>query len=295
MKLLNLITTIVVIFSCSKQSEIIKEEKNNPEILFSVEDRGSITLNGTLLKDIYFAKTENKSFEFEIIDGNGGYITKIQENCKVTIDGNSVKVELLDQYSLLTITDKHNKSQSIRIESLNEILNYNVSYSISSDLSQKHSIINHIDFGVGNYSVENLSGNSAEIEVDDNDVLHITALNGGTSYFDIIDERGMRRDLCVSISITYNVGSNYIKVSSDQTVKIKFNHDEQWRIDDGKQDYDCDDFEFIVMHKASKYDKEHDYLQISTAKESFGITGIIRVVDKNDNKAYIGINTLGGF
>ena len=293
-QILLLALCAIFTLSCSKEeliTEDTKEEKAVNELIFSIDDRQHLTLaDGQVFENIYSAETDGLNFSFDIIDGNGAYKVEHQKDCKVTIEGNRVSVELLKSFSILTIVDKDEKKESVWVRSSSETF-ANHEY-LFLDLSQKQVTHNHFKFGTGGYTAEKIHGSSAEITVI-NDILNIKALKGGTTYFYIVDKEGEKRFFDVSVGETYYINGTYIDIKAvhDQTINVMFKSSEKWRVADGEVEKHKDLLLHLVMHDATKYNKEHSSLQITITKdEKVALQRSIKVVNEKGNVAYINLS-----
>lgn len=160
-------------------------------------------------------------FEFEILEGGGGYTVQISErDGKVTIDGNRVIVNLFRQYAFLTITDQAEDCAYVWIYSSNELLNV-PGYTTIIDVDQ--TITNRLGFGVGGYTIEKIRGNSAEAMINENDQAEVKGLKGGNAYFIVTDRRGCSTDFNVWVNEYYDLVDNHLEIEgvTDQVVSVR--------------------------------------------------------------------------
>lgn len=100
--------------------------------------------------------TDGLSYEFEVLDGNGGYKATVSKNrfdedaAKVTINGTKVTVDLLEQFVSITITDQKGETASLNIRTSHESLT-RVGYGVSLEEGDS-CVMDNISFGAGQYS-----------------------------------------------------------------------------------------------------------------------------------------------
>ncbi len=231
---------------------------------------------------------ENVDFEFEIIDGNGEYTASVskEDDAKVEIVGNKVKVNLFRYSASVTIKDKEQQSASVYISSSDRSLT-STSYGIFMS-TDSTSLMKDISFGVGGYTLKKIKGTSAEAVMTENDHVKITGIKPGTSYYKIIDKRGKTADLNISVVATYRLKSDNLEITavSDQSSSIVL----EW----GAGDWTLVETPLngilaaVYLHKKGDFAQKYDVLQIDTSKGD-NIKGrtIIRLKDKAGNYASI--------
>ncbi len=70
-----------------------------------------------------------------------------------------------------------------------------------------------------------------------------------------------------------------------------FKSSEKWRVADGEVEKHKDLLLHLVMHDATKYNKEHSSLQITITKdETVALQRSIKVVNEKGNVAYINLS-----
>lgn len=276
--LLLLTSCLFVACNSSDDDKLPEIEEATKNLKISVEEH-SVT-------------TDDIDFEFEILEGNGEYIiTGSKEgDIKYTIDGNNVTVNLLTNSTTITVTDKKEQRTSFWVYSTSRSL-VPTGHTIFMHVDST-SIMDHISFGVGGYTLEKIKGSSAEATVLENDHIKIIGLKGGNSYYTITDKRGTTASLDVIISPIYELTGNNLAITATNDFVI--NVDLSW----GEGDWEIEGnpttspfFDIVSVHKAAdnKYN-EYDSLQINISKNDIKGTANIRLKDKAGNKATITIN-----
>ena len=193
--------------------------------------------------------TDQMDYEFEILDGNGGYTAKISEwngdpDAKVTIDGNKVLVNILVRGIVeITIVDVKNNEKSFRLESTNETLvNLLGGHGINMDIGQA-SILSEatfFTFGVGApYTIERMRGTASEATVV-NGIPTIKALSQGVTHYKLRDRRGSVLPVNVTsgiINYELQEASKYLEleVKNNDFTTVKINWGDEWEIVKSKQ------------------------------------------------------------
>ena len=236
-----------------------------------------------------YIETEDIEFEFEILEGNGGYTADVnEEDAKVTIEGTKVKVELLSFNAGITISDKKEQSQSIVIRSLAESLVPH-GYGISMDVGTS-SVMSEIKFGAGGYSLKKIKGTSAEATLDENGLVNVTSIKPGNTYYKIIDKRGTTADLTIWVFEVYDLTTNSLDINAinDQSISVRLKWGEgNWQL---VKDPASPLIEKLSIMEKGNITKEYDILQIDTSKDNVRGTALIQLKDKAGNLATIKLN-----
>lgn len=276
-KVLILLLITSVFAACSSQDDLIAEpEAVIKELSLSIKPG-----------HIY---TSNIDFEFEILDGNGGYTVSVSddEDARATVEGNKVKVNLLKNTASITVTDKDNQSASVVINSSAKSLTPSA-YGIFIDNGTSYTM-KDINFGEGGYTIEKIKGTSAEVIVVENDGLKVNALKPGNSYYKIVDKRGAKAKFEVYVTTAYDFYGRTLEITAinDQIISVIIKQGAgEWKIV-GEQSSPI--FKKLTMIAKGDKDKKYDILNIATSEnESKGIF-TIPLQDKAGNKAYVTVN-----
>ncbi len=183
--------------------------------------------------------TENIDFEFEILDGNGGYTATVSEtdgdpDAKVTIDGNRVIVNLLIGNHLgarITITDQKEQKESVYIESTHESLHI-PNFGLFLDEGKTYTM--SVEFGAGApYTIEKVRGDASEALIEENKV-KATSLAIGDTYYKVRDKRGSVARLLVSTTLQFEMtmASNYLEFDgvNNLSASIRLQWGTEWEI-----------------------------------------------------------------
>ncbi len=284
-KVFLLLSISCLLAACLPDVDVDTKKEFYPEEEFDPAEE-DVTVNLKLSVDgqVY---TEDVDFEFEIIEGNGGYMVSVSgdedKDAKVTINGSKVTVNLLSSMAFIIITDQKQQSTHIEINSSAESLAPH-SYGVSMDVGRTYTLKN-ITFGAGGYTLRKIKGTSAEATMIENDCIKITGLKPGNSYYKIIDKRGTTAPLNISVDRSYDLINNNIEITaiSDQTVFVILKWGEgDWML---VEEPSSAILKIFLMKKAD-IDKKYDVLQIDTSRDVKG-TVMIRLKDKAGNYAWI--------
>lgn len=219
--LLLSLTVLSLIFACSspledsfpREDELENETK---ELKLSIpgEENGQLEI-------------DDVDVEFEILDGNGEYVASVShtdgdEDAKVTITGNKVKVNLLTRGGAeITITDKELQEASVWIISTHESLQV-PSYGLLLSEGQTY-IMKDLKFGAGGpYTIENVKGNASEASIE-NDNVKVTSHKLGNTYYKVRDKRGTIAKLEVSTTLQVDLNTNYLELEGHNTMSLTVN------------------------------------------------------------------------
>lgn len=162
--------------------------------------------------------TEDVDFEFEILDGNGGYVATVSESdgdkdADVSIEGNRVIVRILvgnGSGAMVTITDKKNQEASVRIRSTHESLHI-PTYAWYMAEGQTGAM--DIAFGAGApYTLEKIRGNSMTARIE-GDQIKATSLGIGDTYYKVRDRRGSVARLTIQTTLDFrmDLATNFLE------------------------------------------------------------------------------------
>jgi len=232
-------------------------------------------------------QTEEVDLEFDILNGNGGYTAVVlsEEDAKVSVDGNKVKVNLLRNNVSITVTDKKEQSISLLIYSSAKSLTPH-NYGIFIESGDTHTM-KDIAFGSGGYSIHKIKGTSADVDVTQNDHIKVSGLQPGNSYYKIIDKRGTSADFEVMVTSSFYLISNRLEVTAvnDQiaSVWLKWGGG-GWKI---VQSTLSPAIEKVTLMEKADIDKKYDILSIVSSKNEVKGVATIWLKDKTGNDAVI--------
>lgn len=258
--------------SCDKDDSLSDQPK---ELKLSVTD-----------ETVY---TDGTEYFFDIVSGNGNYQVKVDGNGtyfpgKATLTDNHVKVDLVTEYTQLTITDGKDQTVNLLIVSTDaSIKTMNYSFSISYGSQIKTDLIN---FGAGKYEILQQSGGAAEVSIDSNDRFTIKSVSPGYASFLIADQRGTTNGLTVYVQRGWDLTSDQLTVQSNGheylTFPLKYGEG-GWKIVSPI----LNDPQICVLPKNEQH--EYELLQVYVWKETKEPV-IFTLEDKAKNRATITIN-----
>jgi hypothetical protein len=232
-------------------------------------------------------QTEKVDLEFDILHGNGGYTVGVssEEDAKVSVDGNKVKVNLLRNNVSITVIDKKEQSTSLLIYSSAKSLtphNYGIFIESGDTYTMKD-----IAFGSGGYSIHKIKGTSADVNVTENDHIKVSGLQPGNSYYKIIDKRGTSAAFDVMVTSSFHLTSNRLELTAvnDQTASVWLKWGEgDWKI---VRSILSPAIEKVTLMEKADIDKKYDILSIVTAKNEVKGVATIWLKDKAGNDAVV--------
>jgi len=284
-KYFPLLFILTLFFACSDSDDETgrdREKEDEPKEL-------KLSVNTT---ETGFLTTDKVDFEFEILEGNGGYVATVSEfhgdpDAIVTIDGNKVIVNLLvgeHQGAEITITDKRNKEATVFIESTHESLNI-PNYGVHLDVGQT-CIMDNIDFGAGApYTVEKIRGNASNVVIEDGNI-KVTSLALGDTYYKVRDKRGSVANLVAKTTLQFDMAmtNNYLEFdgTNNLSASITLEWGDKWQII-GSTDKVTEDLSVVIPigSKTGYY-----VLFIHTTDKGTG-TDTITLKDKDGNLAVV--------
>ncbi|GAB6119196.1 hypothetical protein [Dysgonomonas termitidis] len=260
-------------FSCSSEDT---SEFEVPEKPFNTL---TLSINQNKIHSV-----EDVDVEFEILSGNGEYaVTSSDEKiAKSRIEGNKVIVNFISNgFVELDITDSREQTAKVRMS----IYSKSLIPSSHTLITEKGSIytIDDLSFGVGDYSLEDIKGTSAEVLIE-NDILKIKALDHGNTYCKIADKRGTVMDFEVMVAAMANLTSDRldIEMKRDQRTSVLCLWGKDWKITSPSEACDA-----VIISNAKP--QNVDILQIDTKSDIWGSTSI-QLQDKDNNFATVNIN-----
>ncbi|MCD8183327.1 MAG: hypothetical protein LUE99_09815 [Bacteroides sp.] len=186
-----------------------------------------------------FLTTDGVDFEFEILDGNGGYTASVSEtdwdpDAIVTIEGNKVLVNILvgNQYGpTITITDSKKQEASLCIISTDKSL-FIPGYGLYLDEGTTYTM--NIEFEAGApYTIEKTRGNAATAVMENNKV-KVTSLGLGDTYYKIRDKRGSVAKFTAQTSLAFDMdlANNYLEFDgvNNLTASVKLQWGTEWEV-----------------------------------------------------------------
>lgn len=241
--------------------------------------------------------TEGTEYTFEILSGAGDYVIKVSnaENYKiepVSISGNQVTVQLIKDYTGVTVTDKAGQEQVFTIHSSDESLQaHNCSISIPYGGYMRQG------FTWGSRTGYDLSKNTDESEglamwsyLNESEFI-VTGLRPGSVFYTATDNRGTRNAVNVYVRKGCNMqyDSLDITLGDDISTQIQFSVMLMWgegdiKITDRSEAFDnC----FTMISSADKYQKYP--LLLLQANEGAEGDCFIELVDEKGNKARVNV------
>lgn len=218
--LFNGLLMLPLFMGCS--NEVVDETPKN--LRFSVSNE-----NGTIV-------TDNVDYEFTITEGNGGYLASVSEyssdkDAVVTIEGDLVKVSMLNSSAIVTICDSRNQMDSISIKSTNKSLDI-VHSGLMIDVGGTY--FETLTFGAGApYTIEKVRGSASDAVVE-GDQLKITSLSIGDTQYRIRDKRGSIQKYRVSTSLQFEMDQEekylWFEGVNNLTATVKFPWGTKWQI-----------------------------------------------------------------
>ncbi|GEM_PF-1978059 len=262
----------IFITSCDSGNDDIDE----PEIEYPLE----ISLD----KNSYSISSLDTTFT--IVDGNGGYIVNSSDStiAKVSIkEEKTVYVSFISNGTVtIEIKDAKEKSKKISMSAYDESL-VPTSYGVFLPIDSISSI--EIFFGAGDYHIENIKGESADISIKGHQFL-AKGLIPGNTYFDIIDKRGTVCKGYVMVPAIYELVSNTLSIDMipDQIASIRDLYGcGNWKLESYPQSL----VEVYLMDGSET--SPHSTIQINSLPDVVG-NGIVQLKDKEGNIALINVS-----
>lgn len=267
-----------LLIACNKNVEVITEDEVVvKELKLSTDNQHTVY-------------TDDINYEFEILEGNGGYTTTVSknewgdDNAKVTFEKNKVKVAMLAKDIAITISDQKGKKRDVIIKSTAKSLSP-ISYGLLLNIGNSYEMKN-ISFGDGLYVVKRIKGNATEVFINNKGYVTVTALKPGNSYYKLTDQRGSTSKLDVSVPAVYELTGSSLSITAenDQISQIALKSGSGWQI---VKDPQSPIISLLTVIPLGDINKTYDFLQInSTDKDLQGKT-VINLKDNNGNLATI--------
>lgn len=235
--------------------------------------------------------TDAIEYSFDIVSGAGDYQVKIADDGqpalgKVTLTGTHVKVDLITQYTQVTVTDKSNQKTDLLIVSSHPSIQL-INYSVSVSYGNLHKLI--MDWGAGKYSIYRQSGDAAELSIDDNDQFTIKSRKPGRAYFTIMDRRGTTNGISVTVGEGWDLTGKELSVTVEAgqyyTFPLKYGEG-GWKITHRSSPL-LHNHQTFVMPKDPEY-REQDVLHVWVPQETNEPLSL-QLTDKAGNTATITI------
>ena len=269
-KLVLLALLATVWMGCSKDNE---EEPVPPvDLVLSVED-GVIWVN-------------ELDYEFEILEGNGGYTVESSDEkmAKTRVEGEKVLVYFLGNGSVnITVSDREGKSKKAHFIFYHESLTLS-NYYLFLDYS-KTAIVD-LDFGVGGgYYLDGVDPDIIDARIE-GDKMIVKSVMPGTDSLTIFDRRGSRMAMKVIVSERFDLTDSRLEIETgrNRTFHIKL----LWGEDDYTVSSDSPLFTRVVYHKQGHADGTST-IQVDTGPDIYGLGDIV-IRDKHGDFARVAVN-----
>lgn len=259
----------VLFFNCSSDDDVIEpDEEIVYDLKLSVENK---------IHSVYSTDTV-----FEILRGNGEYVATVSDEdiAKVSVNDTTVNVSFISNGSVnIEITDVKGKSASVSMNVYHESLV--PTHYITFIPKDKEWELEKISFGAGGYSIENIKGDHATVEVKD-DKFMAKSVSHGKTYFDIVDKRGTRAPAEIWVIDYRELETDRldIKMIPDQRTSVKTLYGEEWMI----ESYNGTLCEVVIIPVSNT--NPTDIIQIDTFADNPGF-GTIQLKDKDGKRAVI--------
>lgn len=185
-KRLFVIIALFAITSCDTFKNDEDEDWQQAALVLSTTTESS-------LYDADSAETDDITFEFDILKGGGGYeVEVISTNGftkgTATLSDRHVKVELIEEFTVVCVRDKNGNSKTLEINSSNMSLTMTV-HTIQVWFGRTNTL--KPDTGVGGYSIVKHVGDATDLKIAEDGGMTITPLKADSDdYYVIKDKRG---------------------------------------------------------------------------------------------------------
>ncbi len=258
------------LFSCNKaDSDIDNQNEDNQSepsaFELSIETDQTIT-DSDSGKEYTYVNTNDYDYEFNIISGNGGYKVVESNNCRATITNENIIVNMYREHSYLTLEDSEGLQKLVWIRSSNELFNtINTHFALHLSLPEGDTSEHSFDFGIGNYTIECVKGNSATAEFTSENSIRFTPKRRGTTHFEVKDGRGMNvpYEVVVSDNIDMRNYFSNVDVVAEDLLYILIDKSRNWEVQSIGDD---SIIELATIHRGDD-SKDCDYLQINIAED----------------------------
>lgn len=184
----------------------------------SEEDEPKMPVELTLSIDEKSVTTDQLTYEFDVISGNGDYQVEVANSTgysqgKATVNDNHITVELVDRDTYLTITDKEGKQKNLTILTTHPSLECNW-YQVLAMYGCTYNM--DCEYGTGEYSITKYgSTHAVSLTLDEKHKIGIKTLRPNASEKWILnDSRGSVLYLDVTVS-------NGRDITSSEPVEFK--------------------------------------------------------------------------
>ncbi|MFR9592556.1 MAG: hypothetical protein SNG27_09205 [Rikenellaceae bacterium] len=253
------------LFSCDKTNSDI----DNPDEPSSFElsiDSDEIITDSDSGKEYSYIKTTDYDYEFNIISGNGDYKVVESNDCRVTIEDDEVVVNMYREHSNLTLEDSEGLQKLVWIQSSNEMFNIVYeSWGLHLSLPEGNTSEHTFDFGIGDYTIECIKGNSATAEFISDNSVKFSPIRRGTTHFEVKDGRGLSVPYNVMVSDNIDMREYFsnVEVVAEDFLYILIDKNRNWAISSVKSE---SIFEMVTLYKGDD-SKDYDYLQVNIADD----------------------------
>lgn len=237
--------------------------------------------------------TDGMTYSFDIVSGNGNYrvaVTPLNPYATIpqaTLSGEHVKVNLLNERTTVTVTDKDQQIVSFSIISSDKALvvpfcDYSMPYGAISKAKV-------FTYGGGKYKILQQNGDAAQVSIDEEDLFSIRSVKPGKTSLLIGDKYGITAEMLVRVQDGWDLTSGELSVTAKggQLITFPLKYGEGgWKILSPVSD---DPFTF-VMPKGELY--EQDLLQVRLPEESKEPV-VYTLEDKSGKRAVITIRLEG--
>lgn len=240
--------------------------------------------------------TDDVTFEFEILDGNGDYTVSVPESESLTraiatLDGNKVKVEIINNPGCeIVIRDKKEKEARVYLQSRHpSLIIYSGTYGLMVGSVTK---LGNIDFGVGGpYEITKVKGDASEI-FEENKILKVKALKLGKTDYIFKDRRGTAAYISTSSSLSFTIEETNKSLEFNavnyMSASVKLNWGTEWEIESLTNNI-LEKADVSQAHQVGGGLTEWYYLMLETKEDG---SGTDRVILKNNtgDKAIVEIH-----
>lgn len=253
------------LFSCNKTNSDIDKPDEPSSFELSI-DSDEIITDSDSGKEYRYIKTTDYDYEFNIISGNGDYKVVESNDCRVTIEGEEVVVNMYREHSNLTLEDSEGLQKLVWIQSSNEMFNIVYgSLGLHLSLPEGNTSEHTFDFGIGDYTIECIKGNSATAEFISDNRVKFSPKRRGTTHFEVKDGRGLSVPYNVMVSDNIDMSKYFsnVEVVAEDFLYILIDKSRNWAISSVKSE---SIFEMVTLYKGDD-SKDYDYLQVNIADD----------------------------
>ncbi len=277
------------LFSCNKTSSEVDNLDYPIPFELSI-DSDEIMTDTDSGKEYSYIKTDNYDYEFDIISGNGGYKLVESKDCRVTIENETVVVNMYREHSNLILEDSKGLQKLLWIQSSNDMFEIVYGgFTVSLSLPEGNTSEESFDFGVGDYTIECIKGNSATAEFITDNSVKFSPKRRGTTHFEIKDRRGMNVPYEVKVSDNIDMRNYFsnVDVVAEDFLFILIDKIRNWEISSVNSD---SIFDMVTIHRGDD-SKDYDYLQINIAENiDKDETGWIKLISEGGLEVKVRFN-----